>query len=92
MRFNKIKIQSIWIPIIAIVLGLVVGAIVMLLSGFNPITNYINLFSGAVGTPNAIGEVLRTATPLILTGAGFAVANSAGSSTLGLRVKHWSAG
>lgn len=84
MRFNKIKIQSIWIPIIAIVLGLVVGAIVMLLSGFNPITNYINLFSGAVGTPNAIGEVLRTATPLILTGAGFAVANSAGFFNIGV--------
>ncbi|KRM56176.1 ABC transporter permease [Lacticaseibacillus sharpeae] len=84
MRINKTVIKSIWIPLIAIILGLLVGAVVMLLSGFNPIENYINLFTGAVGTPNAIGEVLRTATPLILTGAGFAVANSAGFFNIGV--------
>ncbi|WP_127850005.1 ABC transporter permease [Lacticaseibacillus hulanensis] len=84
MRIKKTTIQSIWIPLIAIVLGLLVGAIVMLLSGFNPIENYINLFTGAVGTPNAIGEVIRTATPLILTGAGFAIANSAGFFNIGV--------
>jgi simple sugar transport system permease protein len=84
MRIKNKNIQSIWIPIIAIILGLLVGAIVMLLSGFNPIENYINLFTGAVGTPNAIGEVLRAATPLILTGAGFAIANSAGFFNIGL--------
>ena len=84
MRIKNKTIQSIWIPLIAIFLGLLVGAIVMLLSGFNPITNYANLFMGAVGSPNAIGEVLRAATPLMLTGAGFAIANSAGFFNIGL--------
>lgn len=84
MRIKNKNIQSISIPIIAIILGLLVGAILMLLSGFNPIENYVNLFTGAVGTPNAIGEVLRAATPLILTGAGFAIANSAGFFNIGL--------
>lgn len=84
MRIKNKTIQSIWIPLIAIFLGLLVGAIVMLLSGFNPIVNYANLFEGAVGSPNAIGEVLRAATPLILTGAGFAIANSAGFFNIGL--------
>lgn len=84
MRIKNKNYASIWIPLIAIVLGLLVGAIVMLLSGFNPIEDYANLFMGAVGSPNAIGEVLRATTPLILTGAGFAIANSAGFFNIGL--------
>lgn len=84
MRISKTWIRSIWIPIIAVFLGLLVGAIIMLLSGFNPIQDYANMFMGAVGTPNAIGEVLRTATPLILTGCGFAIANSAGFFNIGV--------
>lgn len=84
MRIKNKNYASMWIPLIAILLGLLVGAIVMLLSGSNPLTDYVNLFTGAVGSPNAIGEVLRAATPLILTGAGFAIANSAGFFNIGL--------
>ena len=42
MRISKTWIRSIWIPIIAVFLGLLVGAIIMLLSGFNPIQD-VNL-------------------------------------------------
>lgn len=84
MRINGLKIKSVWIPLTSVVLGLLVGALIMLLSGFDPLTNYANLFTGAVGSPNAIGEVLRTATALMLTALGFAVANSAGFFNIGL--------
>ncbi|WDF83184.1 ABC transporter permease [Lacticaseibacillus pabuli] len=84
MQIKGRNYSSIWISLIAIFLGLLVGAIVMLLSGFNPIEDYGNLILGAVGSPNAIGETLRSATPLILTGAGFAIANSAGFFNIGL--------
>ena len=57
MRIKKVRLGGISVPLISIFLGLVVGAIIMLLSGFNPLINYLNLFSGALGTPNAIGEV-----------------------------------
>ncbi|KRO17154.1 ABC transporter, permease protein [Lacticaseibacillus saniviri JCM 17471 = DSM 24301] len=79
MNFN-----SIWIPVTSVILGLLVGAIIMLLSGFDPVSNYLALITGALGSPNAIGEVLRSATPLILTGLGFAVANKAGFFNIGL--------
>lgn len=84
MRIKKIRLGGIGVPLISIGLGLLVGAVIMLLSGFNPIVNYLNLFSGALGSPNAIGEVLRSATPLMLTALGFSVANSAGFFNVGL--------
>lgn len=84
MRIKKVRLGGISVPLISIFLGLVVGAIIMLLSGFNPLINYLNLFSGSLGTPNAIGEVFRSATPLILTALGFSIANSAGFFNVGL--------
>lgn len=74
MRIKNLRLGNLWISVTSVILGMVVGAIIMILSGFNPIENYISLFTGALGSPNAIGEVLREATPLILTGLGFAVA------------------
>lgn len=84
MRIKNLRLGNLWISVTSVILGMVVGAIIMILSGFNPIENYISLFTGALGSPNAIGEVLREATPLILTGLGFAVANSAGFFNIGL--------
>ncbi|BDR58726.1 ABC transporter permease [Xylocopilactobacillus apicola] len=84
MRIKKIRIGGIMIPLVSVFLGLLVGAVIMMLSHFNPIQNYINLFVGALGSPNAIGEVLRAATPLMLTALGFSVANSAGFFNVGL--------
>lgn len=84
MRIKNIRLEGIAIPIISVILGLLVGAIIMFLSGFNPLQNYFNLFKGALGSPNAIGEVLRSATPLILTALGFSVANSSGFFNIGL--------
>jgi len=84
MRIKNTTFYSLWIPITSVLLGLVVGAIIMALSGFDPFTNYLSLLTGALGSANAIGEVLRSATPLILTGLGFAVANSAGFFNIGL--------
>ncbi|WP_179394648.1 ABC transporter permease [Lacticaseibacillus absianus] len=84
MRIKNTWISGLAIPLTSIFLGLLLGAIIMLLSGFDPIANYVNMFSGALGTPNAIGEVLRSATPLMLTALGFAVANYAGFFNIGL--------
>ena len=84
MRIKDLHLGSMGISLVSVLLGLLVGAIIMLFSGFNPIQNYINLFYGALGNPNAIGEVIRAATPLILTALGFSVANSAGFFNIGL--------
>ncbi|MGE6230192.1 ABC transporter permease [Paenibacillus chitinolyticus] len=71
------------IPLAAIVLGLVFGAIVMLVGGYNPITAYSSLFSRVFGNMYDFGETIREITPLILTGLAVAFAFRAGLFNIG---------
>jgi ABC-type uncharacterized transport system permease subunit len=59
--------------VIAIILGLAVGALFMVAFGFNPIRAYVALFVGAFGTSSGILESLAFATPLMATAITFAV-------------------
>lgn len=74
---------------LAVFFGLIVGAVIMLISGFNPVTGYVSLVQSALGSSLNIGEVLRAMTPLILTAAGFLVAQSAGFFNIGLSGQVW---
>ncbi len=40
------RLSNILIPVIAVILGLIAGAIVMLVSGYSPIDGYIALWEG----------------------------------------------
>ncbi|WP_138494118.1 ABC transporter permease [Paenibacillus pinistramenti] len=71
------------ISIIAIVLGLIVGAVVMLIGGYEPLLAYKSLFSQVFGNTYDFGETLREITPLILTGFAFAFAARAGLFNIG---------
>ncbi|MFN8457678.1 MAG: ABC transporter permease [Anaerolineae bacterium] len=67
-------LQQLLLPVGAIVLSLLVGAIFILLIGKNPITAYIALAQGAFGDIFSLGETLENTTPLILTGLAVAFA------------------
>ena len=41
--------MNIFVPVISIILGLIVGAIVMVVSGYDPIAGYIALWNGIFG-------------------------------------------
>ena len=82
METGKNK-NAIIIPLLAVLSGFIVGAILMLIFGYNPIQNYGSLFTGAFGDIFSIGETLRNMTPLLLTGLGFAVADKAGFFNIG---------
>lgn len=87
---NKINSYSTGlVAALAVFFGLLVGAIIMLVSGFNPVTGYISLIQSALGSSLNIGEVLRAMTPLILTAAGFLVAQAAGFFNIGLSGQVW---
>jgi general nucleoside transport system permease protein len=58
----------------ALVLSLVVGGVLMLIAGGEPIAAYGALIDGAVGSPYAIGQVLVLAVPLLIIGLGLALA------------------
>lgn len=70
-------------PVVSIVIALLIGAVIMLLTGDNPIPAYAALIRGAVGSPTAIGRTILNATPLIFTGLAVAIAFRAGLFNIG---------
>jgi ABC-type uncharacterized transport system permease subunit len=71
------------VPLAAVFLAALIGAIILLVSGANPITAYGALLQGAFGTMNALGRTLEKATPLIFSGLAVAFAFKAGLFNIG---------
>lgn len=68
---NVVSIQ--W-SVAAVALALAAGGLLMTISGASALDAYQALFEGALGNPTAIGATLTFAAPLILVGAGTALA------------------
>ena len=77
------RLFSFLVPVISVLLGLIVGGIIMLISGYNPIEGYRALWLGAFGDAFTIGEMIRRTTPLILTGLAIAFAFRSGLFNIG---------
>ncbi|QOR68618.1 ABC transporter permease [Cytobacillus suaedae] len=71
------------ISLVAVLLGLLAGAILMLVIGSNPIEGYMYLFQGGLRNIERIGNTLATATPLIFTGLSVAFAFRTGLFNIG---------
>lgn len=69
--------------VMAVILGLIAGAILMLVMGYDPIVAYINLFKGGLSSLDKIGKTIAFATPLILTGLSVAFAFKTGLFNIG---------
>lgn len=78
------KTQQIAVPLISVVLGILLGAVVMAIFGYDAIWGYESLFKTAFGSLRSLGEISRAMGPLILIGLGFAVASRAGFFNVGL--------
>lgn len=83
-RLFKGKAMGLLIPVLATFLGLLVGAILMLVTGYNPIDAYSALLEGMFGDSYYIGELIRTMTPLILAGLSVAFAYRSGLFNIGV--------
>jgi len=70
-------------PLIAVFFSLLVGAIVIILVGEDPINVYKILFSNAISNRDGWGNVLFRATPLIFTGMAVAFAFRCGLFNIG---------
>jgi len=75
--------RSISVPLVAVLLGLLIGAGLLLLSGANPLDAYGALLEGAFGSPVALQRTLEKATPLIFSGLAVAFAFKAGLFNIG---------
>ncbi len=83
----KLKIpippRNVSVAFITVVLGLIAGAVFMLITGSNPLAGYWYLFRGGLMNIERIGNSLATATPLILTGLSVAFAYKTGLFNIG---------
>ena len=69
--------------VMAVVLGLLAGAVLMLVMGFDPLVAYDSLFKGGLKNITKIGDTIASATPLILTGLSVAFAFKTGLFNIG---------
>lgn len=81
-RFN-LEFKTILPQIVAIFMAFIVGAIVLLATGFSPIEAYGALFVGAFGDIYGIGQTLTQATPILFTALAFLFAFKAGLFNIG---------
>lgn len=78
------RIQTIIVPVIAVLLGIIAGGIIMVISGYNPIEGYAALWNGVFGEVYYIGETVRQVTPYILAGLAVAFAFKTGLFNIGV--------
>lgn len=81
-RFRRL-VDVLGLPTGALVFSLLVGGVVLWVSGEDPIGAYAAMLRGAAGTPAAMGRTIQNATPLILTGTAVAFAFRAGLFNIG---------
>src|ERR1051326_7101014 len=77
-------LHALGIPILAVVTALVVGAIVILVTGGNVLLAYQGLWEGSLGRAQSISESLVWATPYIFGGLAVALAFKAGLFNIGV--------
>ncbi|OCA89576.1 ABC transporter permease [Pradoshia sp. D12] len=78
------RLSNLLIPVIAVLLGLIAGAIVMWVSGYDPIAGYGALWDGIFYDSYAIGETIRQVSPYILAGLAVAFAFRTGLFNIGV--------
>jgi simple sugar transport system permease protein len=71
------------LPLLATLAALIIGAILLLFLGANPISAYGALLEGAFGSTNALAETIVKATPLLLVGVGICIAARGGVNNIG---------
>lgn len=78
-------LRALGAPTLAILGGMLVGAVIMLLTGHNPIDAYAQMISGALGGRNwaNLASTLNRATPIVGMGLAAAIAFRAGFFNIG---------
>ncbi len=82
---NKMKssLLSFGISIIAVIIGLAIGAIIIALSGNKPIVAFTAIINATVSSPTNLGNWLAYSAPLILTGLSIGFAYKTGLFNIG---------
>ncbi len=77
------KLDRLWISLIAVTFGVIVGGVIILSVGKNPISAYGALWKASFGSTRDFGEALVSMTPLMFTGLAVAFAFRTGLFNIG---------
>jgi simple sugar transport system permease protein len=77
------RILAYSVPILAVLGALVIGAIMLIALGADPVRGFSKLFSGAFGSTSALTETALKATPLLFVGVGITIAFRANVINIG---------
>lgn len=77
------KQNRVLLTLFSVFLGIVVGALVLLVAGYNPLEAYAQLFRGVFSNPKYISWAIIRSTPIILTGISVAFAMRTGLFNIG---------
>ena len=84
MKFLKSKtFISVLIPLCAVTLALMIGAIMLLSLGANPLSGYATMFTAAFGSLEGFSETTVKSIPLLLVGVGICIAFRANVINIG---------
>ena len=79
----SLKSSPLVFTLVSILLGLIVGAIVLALAGYNPLSAYQKIIEGIFKSPRNMGWAIVNSTPIILTGLGVCFAFKTGLFNMG---------
>ncbi len=79
----KRLLNSLLVPVLAILTAVILGGLIIMAAGGNPIAAYVGLVQGAFGSPNALSETAVWATPYIFAGLAVALAFKGGLFNIG---------
>lgn len=82
-RAWMVVLQKVGTPVISAVLAILIGSLIMWVSGYDPVAAFAALFKGAFGTSRNIGNTIMRSTPLILTGLAVGYGFRAGLFNIG---------
>lgn len=85
----KKTLEGLLTPLVAVIVALLIGAVVMLVTGHEPTKAYRALFYGAFGSTINLSNTLANSIPLILSGLGVAVGFKSGLFNIGAEGQYW---
>lgn len=83
LKKNLTIFEALKLPMISIALGLLIGGLVIALSGYNPAAAIIGMFKGGFQPGYYLATTLGRATPIIFAGLAGAIAWGSGYPSLG---------
>lgn len=83
------RATAVLVPVLSVLLSFLVGGVIVVISGHDPVAAYVALLQGAFGSVFNLANTLTVAVPLMLAGLGVAFTFRAGLFNIGAEGQYW---